>query len=212
VIVDAIVLAGGRSSRLGSVAKAELLVEGRSLLARTLDAAAVARRIVVVGPEPSTALPEGVLQLQEKPAFAGPVAAIATGLMALKAADVITSDAVLALACDMPHVALAVPVLVEHLIQDADTEGVLAVDGKGRLQPLAAVYRTQALHRAIAELATRSPIEGARVFSVIEHLSLTSLEVPAEATSDIDTWDDAARLGVERGRMRGDPGRLARDG
>ncbi|MFD1214070.1 molybdenum cofactor guanylyltransferase, partial [Arthrobacter sp. GCM10027362] len=47
---DAVVLAGGRSSRLGGVPKALLEFEGRTLLRRTLDALSGARRIAVVGP------------------------------------------------------------------------------------------------------------------------------------------------------------------
>lgn len=49
---DAIILAGGRGSRLGGVDKGALPVGGRALLDRVLDAARAAERVVVVGDGP----------------------------------------------------------------------------------------------------------------------------------------------------------------
>ncbi|MEU4744233.1 NTP transferase domain-containing protein, partial [Actinosynnema sp. NPDC023658] len=46
----AVVLAGGRGSRLGGVDKASLVVDGRTLLDHVLDAVAAARQVIVVGP------------------------------------------------------------------------------------------------------------------------------------------------------------------
>ena len=73
---DALILAGGRSSRLGGVPKSQLLYDGATLLALSLSASAGAGATVVVGPDPGT-LPAGVLSCREEPAFAGPAAAIA---------------------------------------------------------------------------------------------------------------------------------------
>ena len=81
---DAIILAGGRSSRLGGVPKSGLIYDGATLLERSLRAAGAARRTVVVGPDPG-GLPGGVLTCREEPPFAGPAAAIAAGLAALAA-------------------------------------------------------------------------------------------------------------------------------
>ena len=85
--VDLIVLAGGRGSRLGGTVKPAVDVAGRTLLSRVLDARALARRVVVVGPASAHAAvgPEttGVLWTLEDPPFGGPVAGIAAGLAAL---------------------------------------------------------------------------------------------------------------------------------
>ena len=81
--MDALVLAGGRSSRLGSVAKAGLIYEAQTLLERTLDAVAAAGSIVVVGPDVRTTAERPVLQAREDPPFGGPVAAIGAGMDAL---------------------------------------------------------------------------------------------------------------------------------
>ncbi|MGO4494169.1 molybdenum cofactor guanylyltransferase, partial [Arthrobacter sp. 2YAF22_2] len=61
---DAVILAGGRSSRLGGVPKAQLRVDGATLLERSLQAASGARRTVVVGPDPG-GLPPDVLGCRE---------------------------------------------------------------------------------------------------------------------------------------------------
>jgi len=64
-LFDAVVLAGGRASRLGGVDKAAVLVADRALLDRVLDAAANARWTVIVGPPELTRA--GVLTVLEDP-------------------------------------------------------------------------------------------------------------------------------------------------
>ena len=63
---DAVILAGGRATRLGGTAKPLVEVAGRTLLQSALDAASGADRIVVVGPVP---VPPGVLRPVEDPPF-----------------------------------------------------------------------------------------------------------------------------------------------
>ncbi len=54
---DAVILAGGRSSRLGGSPKAGLVIGGQTLLERALQAARGALAMVVVGPDPGTLPP-----------------------------------------------------------------------------------------------------------------------------------------------------------
>ena len=51
---DAVILSGGRSSRLGGVPKSGLIYDGATLLERSLQAAGGAAAAVVVGPDPGT--------------------------------------------------------------------------------------------------------------------------------------------------------------
>lgn len=190
--VDAIVLAGGRSRRLGGADKARLQRDGVSLLARTLHAVRRARHTVVVGPEPSESLPPGVLVAREQPPFGGPAAAIAAGLQRLGGLTH-APDAVLVLACDMPHIESAVPVLLGALPADPHAEGVIVVDENGQRQPLAAIYRVPPLLAALA--AHADELDGLAVRRLVADLSLTPVEAPG-ATADVDTWGDAAALGV----------------
>ncbi|APX01340.1 molybdenum cofactor guanylyltransferase [Arthrobacter sp. QXT-31] len=189
---DAIILAGGRSSRLGGSPKSALMFDGATLLERSLAAAAGARHTVVVGPAVA-GLPPWVLTSREDPPFAGPAAAIAAGLAALRGAG--PADKVLVLACDMPGVGAAVRALREAL-PGSGADGVLAASADGRLQPLVGFYGTAVLERAVQEAAARNALVHGSVFALLASLDVQAVAVPAGSTDDVDTWDDAAALGV----------------
>ena len=218
---DAVILAGGRSSRLGGVPKAGLMVDGATLLGWALRAARDARRIVVVGPA-SGDLPPGVLGCREDPPFSGPAAAIAAGVSALaaqgsamqgsgtqgreglsggSAADA-PAALTLVLACDMPRVAGAVASLLAAAAEGpggAPTgarDGLVAVSADGRTQPLIGLYGTAALQHAVADAARRNALEGGSVFALLASLELRTIPVPPGSTEDVDTWDDASALGA----------------
>jgi molybdopterin-guanine dinucleotide biosynthesis protein A len=184
MIVDALILAGGRSSRLDHSDKQKLQIGGEPLLQRAVAAVktAGARRIVIVGDEGVDDVPA----VREDPAFAGPVAAIAAGLRALPG----DADAVLVIACDMPLVAAALPVLLDAFAGD----GVIAVD-RGHRQQLVIVVRRAALAAAIDQLPT---VVDASMRALLGTLDLVDVVVPEGSTDDIDTWDDAARFGAAR--------------
>jgi molybdopterin-guanine dinucleotide biosynthesis protein A len=217
---DTIILAGGRSSRLGGSPKSELRYDGGTLLERTITAASGARHIVVVGPVPE-GLPAGVHSCREDPPFAGPAAAIAAGLAELQslhrsgpgeaAASTGALPFTLVLACDMPHVDVAVPVLQEALLSGGcenpdgrarGSGGVMAVSPEGRRQPLAGFYRTAALRAAVDDAAARNELNHGSVFALLARLDLMAVTVPSGSTDDVDTWDDAAALGVDAGANR----------
>ena len=184
MVFDALILAGGRSSRLEGSAKQNLQVGGVPLLESTVGAvrAAGVRRVVVVGDDEL----EGVLTVREAPAFAGPVAAIAIGLAALTERP----DAVLVLACDMPQIHRA----LHPLLASFSGDGAIAVD-RGLRQQLAFAAAPDALSRALATLPT---VVDASVRSLLAELALTDVAVPPGATDDIDTWEDAERFGIPR--------------
>jgi molybdopterin-guanine dinucleotide biosynthesis protein A len=206
---DAVILAGGRSSRLGGVPKAQLVVDGATLLDRALDAASRARHAVVVGPDVQP-LPPGVLRCREDPPFGGPAAAIAAGLDALATAggaDRGPAPLTLVLACDMPQVGSAVGTLLDAAPPAAASravtweppaafDGAVAVSADGRTQPLVGLYGTAALQRAVDDAARRGALEGGSVFALLASLELRTVPVPPGSTDDVDTWDDASALGA----------------
>ncbi|MCU1531976.1 MAG: molybdopterin-guanine dinucleotide biosynthesis protein [Arthrobacter sp.] len=220
------VLAGGRSARLGGVPKPQLVYDGATLLDVSLHAVRGARSVVVVGPDPGT-LPLGVLNCREEPPFAGPAAAIAAGLVALqghyaaRSSESRQAPLTLVLACDMPRADIAIRALVEALEgggpggaataagpQDnpRSNDGVMAVSADGRRQPLLGFYGTAALQRAVAEAAQRDTLKNASAFALLASLEVREVRVPSGSTDDVDTWDDASALGVA-GRVQGqDPG------
>ncbi|WP_035749295.1 molybdenum cofactor guanylyltransferase [Arthrobacter sp. 35W] len=222
-VQGAIVLAGGRSSRLGGVSKAGLEFEGETLLARAVavargalaDSAPAASgaaagpepvaepgRIAVVGPAEASAelLPagHGCRLVREEPPFAGPAAALDAGMRALAS----TSGRVLVLACDMPGAGTAVVALLRWLEEHPESTGALAVDG-GRDQPLAAIYPAEALRSALAAIDATRGLQNAPVHPLVARLEaagVARVDVPAGSTADVDTWTDAAALGVGPGR------------
>lgn len=198
MIIDAIVLAGGRATRLGGASKAGLSLGGQSLLARTLAALATARRIVVVGDSSdiAAAVPgTDVLITREFPVFSGPAAGIAAGVDALGAAalDAGPSDFTVVVACDMPAVGDAIEALLGAV---QGTDGAVAVSSDGRRQPLAGVYLTRFLSDCVAGHRDSGDLENLSVRALLSGLDPIAVPVPDGSTDDVDTWADATRLGV----------------
>jgi molybdopterin-guanine dinucleotide biosynthesis protein A len=191
MIVDSLILAGGRSSRLGDSDKQKLQIAGETLLHRSVNAVqrSGARHVIIVGDEGVDAVPT----VREDPTFAGPVAAIAAGLSALPG----DADAVLVLACDMPKIDAA----LSALLMAYERDGAIAVD-RGRRQHLAIVVRATALATAIDQLPT---VVDASMRALLGTLDLVEVVVPEGSTDDIDTWDDAAKFGITRTIDRSPP-------
>lgn len=205
---DAIILAGGRGSRLGGVDKGALPVGGRALLDRVLDAARAAERVVVVGDGP---VPAGVLLTREEPVFGGPAAAVVAGLRALRmpSAPPGASALVLVLACDLPEAPAGVALLLDAAAATEDAEGAEATEGgipgaggeraadgwclaeaDGRLQWLFGLYRASALERAADALGDPTDRSMGRLLG---GLDLVAVSAPARVTMDIDTPEDVQR-------------------
>lgn len=204
--LQAIILAGGTSRRLGCIPKAGLVLDGQTLLVRTVEAATLLgigcgtagtqAGIAVVGPRAEITqwlapIPENTVVVQEDPPFSGPAAGIATGLDALGEAD----GHVLIFACDMPQAAGVASLLAAGLSGCAADEGIMAVDG-GRRQPLAAIYPLRQLRAAVAEARAVDTLHNASVFSLIASVNMKEYAVPLGMTADIDTWDDARSHGI----------------
>jgi len=155
----------------------------------------------------------------EDPPFGGPVAGIAAGLAALafpraepfpRENAVVVASApseraqlqsrepglpaaawVLLLACDLPWAADAAGVLLAAASElPDDVDGVHLIDGDGRPQWLAGVYRACSLHAAVRRLGPDA--DGASVRNLLAGLTLVGIRDDAGAGSDVDTWEDAA--------------------
>ncbi|GAB2965298.1 molybdenum cofactor guanylyltransferase [Saccharothrix stipae] len=170
----AVVLAGGRGSRLGGVDKASVVVGGRTLLDHVLDAVASARRTVVVGPAKDDV--HGVTWAREDPPGGGPVAGLAAGLAHVEA------DLVVVLAVDQPGITRST---VDRLLAAVGDTGAVLVDDEGRSQWLIGAWRTAALRRALP-----ADPRDASMRSVLGPLDpATVVALPGEAR-DVDTPRD----------------------
>ncbi|MQY28325.1 NTP transferase domain-containing protein [Nocardia aurantia] len=181
---DAIVLAGGRATRMGGVDKPGIVVGGRSMLEAAVAATAACPRTVVVGPHRPD-LPAEIRQVQEVPAGAGPVAAIAAGLAALGPGS--AADPVVTLAADMPFLTgTAVGELIDHLDRSG-ADAVFAADETGRPQYLVGVWRRNVLVDAVAALPSlvNQPMKAL--------VPARTALLPLSGVADCDTADDVRR-------------------
>ncbi len=146
-----VVLAGGRSSRMGSP-KAALEWHGSTLLWRTvaiIGRAADGPVVVVRAPgQELPALPPDTQVIDDPQEGQGPVQGIAAGLAALAG----HADVAFVSSTDMPFLH---PAFVRRVLRAADGADVALPVARGFRQPLAASYRT-----ALAPAAQRLVREG----------------------------------------------------
>ncbi len=189
--LGAVVLAGGRSTRMGRP-KAALDWHGVPLVvhvARTLqDAVAGGPVVVVAAPGQALAdLPAGVTRVDDPAEGRGPLQGVAAGLAALDA------EAAVVAGTDQPFVAQVVPVLRRAAGPDGDA---VAIRLDGRLQPLGALYRTALRVTAQSRLdAGDGSLQG-----LLRAVRTTVVEAPpgaAQALRSLDTPQAyAAALGL----------------
>jgi molybdenum cofactor guanylyltransferase len=193
----AIVLAGGRSSRMGAP-KALLRFDGEPLIVHVV---AMLRRLfaaVVVVAAPDQELPSlPVTLVRDEVAFQGPVGGILYGLRATGA------EVSFVTACDSAFLS---PRLISHLLTQISQHDVVVPHWQGRLQPLHAVYRRSLLPVLEARLA-RGELRLASLFDTVrirridedeirlfdpEGWSLFNMNTPADYAEALKRWSDAS--------------------
>ncbi len=150
----AIILCGGKSSRMGR-SKADLNLNGETLLARTIRTlSTVAWPIVVVGAAESDGS-ELRFAGEERPAFEfvrdalpdrGPLEGLAAGFRAISG----RAQQAFVCGCDMPLLSAAFAQRMMSLLGDFDAAATMVAE---QLHPLAAAYRVSILPTITARLA-----------------------------------------------------------
>lgn len=196
--IGAILLAGGRASRMDGAVKPLLDIGGRSLLHRAIDAVhfAACHPVTIAGPVLDDNLAVtlddtlAVTWVREDPPFGGPVAGI---VAALHSWDPATSpEWTLVIACDLPGVGAATVRLVRDiLLLPSDTDGMCLGDAASRPQWLIGIYRTTSLRRAADALPDAG--HGARVRDLLDDLAIAVVAAPPHETTDVDTWEDVTQ-------------------
>jgi molybdopterin-guanine dinucleotide biosynthesis protein A len=198
--VGAILLAGGRGSRVDGAAKPLFEVGGQTLLERAVTAVrhAGAEDVVVVGPVLDETLP--VRWVREDPPFGGPASAVVAALATPSPTEVGDPEWTLLLPCDLARPDAAVRrLLADAALVPSDTDGVCLGDEGSRPQWLTGIYRTAALRRGAAALADGGRDAPAR--ALLDDLAVVVVRVPDDLVADVDTWED-----LERARAS-EPGR-----
>lgn len=189
---DAIVLAGGRGSRLGGVEKALVELEERPLVERVVLAAraAGAERVVVVGPPETGRLADRTVR--EDPPLSGPLAALGAGLAEVR------SEWALLLACDLVRPAEAIAQLAEAVSGADDpaeaVDAVVLTDAEERPQWLSSAVRADALRAALDAQAScaAGSLEGLPLRAALVRLRMRQLPAIPGSTADIDTPEQLA--------------------
>jgi molybdenum cofactor guanylyltransferase len=197
-----IVLAGGRSARMGAP-KAALPWDGATLLGRACAAlGVVTERVIVVASAggPEAPVPAGAEVVEDRAAGRGPLEGIAAGLGAAAR----THEVAVLVAVDLPAMG---PALAARLLAGLEGGAEAAVPWVGgRPQVLAAAYRTSLGRRAreLADAGERRAtalLDGRAVAWLAEEDLLADPAVRAvdpglEGLRDVDTPADliAARL------------------
>lgn len=181
-MASAAILAGGRSRRLGGVDKSRLVVDGRTILDRQLDAlSAVADDVMLVGAQADRADARCRLVPDDAPDL-GPLGGLDTALRAMR------DDVLLVVACDMPFVTSA---LFAHLLAQAkDVDAVVPRTARA-YHPLCAVYTAACRavvrrHLDARQLAVRTILEALRV-RVVGPEELAGLGDPDHLLANVNT-------------------------
>ena len=178
-----IVLAGGRSSRMGAD-KAQVRVNGVRLVDALLAGLPKGMPYVVVSP-----FHLGLPTVSEQPPFGGPVAGIAAGAAAL------ATPLVAVLAVDAPDSARLVPQLVAAVTTPTDSGALpdvaVAVDDEGYVQPLCGVWRGASLSNALKAVDPRDAAAKALLRAAPTVVTVCG----GGAERDFDTPDQLAELG-----------------
>lgn len=140
--VSALILAGGKATRFGGVAKHELVVDGQTIFARQVSV--LSPRVAEILVSSPNAI-DGYRTVRDAIGGVGPLAGIAAGLAACR------TPWLLVVAGDMPHITAA---LIDQLIarahasvdpHAADSVDAVGVRIDGLPEPLVCVLHTRAL-------------------------------------------------------------------
>ena len=179
----AIVLAGGRGTRMGAP-KASLPFEGSTLVQHAVgmvtDAGCAPVVVAVRADTPLPALAAGVQLVVDPPGDRGPLAAVERALEATpQGTDVIV------LACDLPNAGL----VVKRLLQVERGVAAAAYDGQGRAQPMCCrVPRDAAL--VVVGAALRAGRR--RMGSLLEGLELVAVVATDDELANLNSPEDLA--------------------
>ena len=205
----AIILSGGRGSRLGHRRKDLISIGGRTLAQAAVDATDGAAGRILVGPPTELISRPGAAPIQhvwEQPQYAGPAAGVAAGWAVLTAGQDLSGQSlghasvsvtelpVLILGVDMPRLNDLVPALLKAWQnRSATTQLLMPKDAEGKEQRLAVAISAAALSEALQRRPFASLVD-APMKALFEDLDTAAIEHPVlapELLADIDTPGDA---------------------
>lgn len=177
--VSALILAGGKATRFGGIAKHELVIDGETIFERQVRVLAPrVAEILVSGP-----VIEGFRSVNDAFEGAGPLAGVAAGLAACQ------TDWLLVIAGDMPHVSS--DLIVGMLAVVRDDVDAIGVRANGLPEPLLSLLHVRTL--PVIERALAAGRFKASRLLTDEGLRVHWLDADPEAVRNINSPEDLAR-------------------
>lgn len=177
-MISALILAGGKATRLGGIAKHEIVVGGETIFARQVRVLAPRVAEIIV----SGATVSGFRTVYDAVEGSGPLAGIAAGLAACR------TDWLLVVAGDMPFIDGA---LIDTMVAAAQDDAV-GVRCRGLPEPLLCV-----LHRRVLPVLERRIAAGRFKASGLltdEGLRVTWADADPEAVRNLNSPEDLADI------------------
>lgn len=199
--IDALILAGGKSSRMGGRHKGSLLYNGRPLTERmALELGSLAENVFISYGETVQQDTSFGIPVQDIIPGCGPMSGLHAGLQESRA------DLVLTAPCDMPLLTADFYRYLLSRMPDPQTDAVVACRGS-RMEPLAAVYRPSCWTAFDHQLRTgqyriRAALQGLRVVFA----DVSGNEALSAMLVNVNHPEDYARLAQrEAEEKRGQP-------
>lgn len=189
-MTSAAILAGGHARRLGGLDKSQLLVDGRTILQRQLDAVSTTvKRVFLVGHRNESSPASGVQAIADRVPDCGPLGGLDAALLAAG------EDHVLLLACDLPFISAA---LCRHLVSLSHGVDAVVPRSERGYHPLCAIYAQScraAVQRrlALGHLRMRELLEHVRVRAV-DFAEISQFGQPERLLANINTPTDLDEL------------------
>jgi molybdopterin-guanine dinucleotide biosynthesis protein A len=190
--VSAVILAGGRNSRMGGADKAFLTVDGQTVMQRTLRVLrGCFAQVVVVSNQPEKYAAFDVDVTWDEFRGHGPLAGIHAGLGAVRFAHAFV------VACDMPFLR-AEP--IRYLARRLHGQDAVIPYWDGDIEPLHAIYAARL--RPAMDLALRQGVSAIRDFlpgvqvDYVPEMAMRTVEGAEESFRNVNTPEEAARFAV----------------
>jgi molybdopterin-guanine dinucleotide biosynthesis protein A len=197
--MTSIILAGGKSSRLGRI-KALQVIDGKSLIQWVVDHLAILSTEIIIATADGEAIPCSsavrVKTVADIYPGKGPLAGIYSGLMAS------SSPQAIVVGCDTPFLSVG---LLEYMTQICPASDVVVPRIKNKLEPLCAVYSKNCLAQ-IQKLLEQDERRIRKLFSMVkvkyvEEDEINKFDPEHLSFFNINTQDDlerARKLAAER--------------
>jgi len=198
--MTSIILAGGKSSRLGQ-SKALQVIEGKSLIQWVVDRLAILSTEIIIATAHGEAIPcSSAVRIKTVADIypgKGPLVGIYSGLIAS------SNSRAIVVGCDTPFLSVS---LLEYMIQICSTFDVVVPRIKNKLEPLCAVYSKNCLG-PIQGLLEQDELRISELFSMVkvkyvEEDELNRFDPKHLSFFNINSQNDlesARKLAAERG-------------